>query len=196
MGVYCYWKQLKKLAVDAHFHRRCQRRRKHDPLDLARLYYAVSPPERLHFLGMYPHEGITSVCGYSGEILPCSVHRLRKHFMVFYHDGFWHAIQGVIKKRSNPPITAAELTSSARSCIITSMQTNVQKKWQALGPADASVNSLSMTTRRRKNQTTRTSSDSLLCLAWRSPTTYFFGHKSRATRLRSRATLRWPSRKG
>ena len=44
-----------------------------------------------------------------------------------YHDGFWHAIQDVIKKRSNTPFTAIELTSSARLCIITSVRTNVQK---------------------------------------------------------------------
>ena len=46
----------------------------------------------------------------------------------FYHDGFLNAIQGVIKKRSNPPLTAVKLTSAARLCIITFVRTNVQKK--------------------------------------------------------------------
>ena len=46
------------------------------PLDPARHDYAVSPPKRLHFLGLYPQGGITSVCGYSGENFPCSIHHL------------------------------------------------------------------------------------------------------------------------
>ena len=80
MGVCYYWKQVKKTG---NFHPHRQLRRKHDPLDPARHHYAVYPPERLHFLGLYPHGGITSACGYSGEILPCSFRCLRKRCTFF-----------------------------------------------------------------------------------------------------------------
>ena len=80
VGVFYFSKKLKKNS-DFHPHR--QRQRKHDPLDPARHHYAVSPTERLHFMGLYPHGGITSACGYSGEILPCSVCHLRKRCAIF-----------------------------------------------------------------------------------------------------------------
>ena len=80
MGVFYYIKQIKKTG-DFYPHR--QRQCKHDPLDPARHHYAVSLPERPHFLGLYPHGGITSACGYSGEILPCSFRRLREQCAFF-----------------------------------------------------------------------------------------------------------------
>ena len=65
------------------FHPHCQRQRKDDPLDPARHHYAVSTPETLHFLGLYPHGGITSARGYSGKILPCLFPRLREQCAFF-----------------------------------------------------------------------------------------------------------------
>ena len=41
---------FKKAIKNFDFHPHCQRRSKHDPLDPAFYHYAVSPPERLHFL--------------------------------------------------------------------------------------------------------------------------------------------------
>ena len=74
---------LKKALKNSHFHPRRQQRRKHDPLDPARLHYAFYPPERPHFLGLYPHEGITSACGCTSEILPRLVRRLRERCAFF-----------------------------------------------------------------------------------------------------------------
>ena len=69
---------FKKAKKNSDFRRPRQRRRKHDPLDPARHNYDVSPPERLHFLGLSLHRGITSVCSNSGEIPPSSIRRLCK----------------------------------------------------------------------------------------------------------------------
>ena len=69
---------FKKARKNSNFHPHRQRRRKHDPLDPARHDYAVSPPERLHFLGLSLHGGITSACSNSDEIFPCSFRRLRE----------------------------------------------------------------------------------------------------------------------
>ena len=46
---------FKKAKKNSDFHPHHQRRRKHDPLDPARQDYAVSPPDRLHFLGLSLH---------------------------------------------------------------------------------------------------------------------------------------------
>ena len=43
---------FKKGFKNSDFHPHRQRRRKHDPLDPARNDYSVSPPERMHFLGL------------------------------------------------------------------------------------------------------------------------------------------------
>ena len=80
MGVFYFSKNLKKNS-DFHPHR--QRRSKHDPLDPARHHYAVSPPESLHFMGLSLHGGIISACSNSGNILPCSVCRLRERCAIF-----------------------------------------------------------------------------------------------------------------
>ena len=74
-GSHLFFKKEKK---NSNFHPHRQRRHTHGPLDPERHDYAVSPPERMHFLGLYPHGGITSVCGYSGKIFPCSIRRLRE----------------------------------------------------------------------------------------------------------------------
>ena len=69
---------LFKKAKKKHFHPPRQRQRKHDPLDPAWHEYAISPPERVHFLGLSLHGGITSASNNSGEIFPCSIRRLRE----------------------------------------------------------------------------------------------------------------------
>ena len=62
---------FQKIFKNSDFHPHCQRRRKHDPLDPERHDYTVYPPERLHFLCLSLHRGITSVCSISGETFPC-----------------------------------------------------------------------------------------------------------------------------
>ena len=69
---------FKKALKKSDFRPHRQQRRKHDPLEPERQDYAISPPERLHFLGLLLHGGITSVCSNSGEIFPCSIRRLRE----------------------------------------------------------------------------------------------------------------------
>ena len=69
---------FKKAFKNSDFHPHCQRRHKNDPLDPAQQDYAVSPPERLHFLGLSLHGGITSACSNSGENFPCSICRPRE----------------------------------------------------------------------------------------------------------------------
>ena len=69
---------FKKAKKNSNFHPHRQRQRKHDHLDPARHDYAVSLPERLHFMGLSLHGGITSACSNSGEIFPCSIHRLHE----------------------------------------------------------------------------------------------------------------------
>ena len=73
----------KTLAVDAQSHRCCQRQRKHHPLNPERLYYAVSPPERLYFLALYPHGGIICACGDRAKIPPRFVCRQQKRCAIF-----------------------------------------------------------------------------------------------------------------
>ena len=68
----------KKAKKNSNFHLHRQRRRKHDPLDPARQDDAVSPHERLNFMGLSLQGGITSACSNSGENLPCSILRLRE----------------------------------------------------------------------------------------------------------------------
>ena len=75
MGVICFSKKQKK---NSNFHPHRQRQQKQGPLDPARHDYAVSTPERLHFLGLSLHGGITSACSNSGENFPCLIRRLRK----------------------------------------------------------------------------------------------------------------------
>ena len=79
MGVIYFSKSFKN--SDFHPHR--QRRSKHDPLDPARHHCAVSPPERLHFLGLLLHGGITSACSNCGKIFPCSIRRPCEHCAFF-----------------------------------------------------------------------------------------------------------------
>ena len=79
MGVFYFSKKLKN--SDFHPHR--QQQRKHDPLDPAQHHHAVSPPERLNFLGLSLHGGITSACSNSGEFFPCLVFRLRERCAFF-----------------------------------------------------------------------------------------------------------------
>ena len=79
-GSLLFFSEAKK-SSDFHPHR--QRRRKHEPLDLARNHYAVSPPERLHFLGLSLHGGITSACSDIRKNFPCSVRRLCKCCAIF-----------------------------------------------------------------------------------------------------------------
>ena len=67
---------FKRAKKNSDFHPHRQRRRKHDPLDPARNDYAVSPPERQHFMGLSLHRGITSACINISEIFPCSIRRL------------------------------------------------------------------------------------------------------------------------
>ena len=68
---------LKNIKNSYNHHHR-QRRCKHDSIDPAQHHYAVSPPERVHFMGISLHWGITSACSTSGENFPCSIRRLRK----------------------------------------------------------------------------------------------------------------------
>ena len=71
-----YWGRLffKKSKKNSDFQPHCQRRQKSDPLDPERHEYDVSPPERLHFLGLSLHGDISSAC----KIFPCSICRLRE----------------------------------------------------------------------------------------------------------------------
>ena len=110
MGVFYFSKKLKK---NFDFHPHCQRRSKYDHLDPERHHYVVSPPQRLHFLVLYPHGGITSACGYSGEIFRCLICRLREHRAFFVKWWILTHIPGCHQVRSNPPLTAVKLTSAA-----------------------------------------------------------------------------------
>ena len=110
MGVVCFSKKLKKTS---YFHPHCQRRRKHDPLDPAWQDYAVSPPERLNFLGLSLHGGINSACINSGEIFPCSIRCLREPSTFFLTLRILTHIPGCHQVRSNPPLTAVKITSAA-----------------------------------------------------------------------------------
>ena len=78
-GSLFFQKSFKKF--DFHPHRQQQRR--HNPLDPAWHHYAVSPPERLHFIGLSLHAGNFCACSDSGEFLLRSVRRLREHCMSF-----------------------------------------------------------------------------------------------------------------
>ena len=58
---------FKKAKKNSGFHPHRRWWRKHDPLDPSWQDYAISPPDRLHFLGLSLYGGITSVCSNSGK---------------------------------------------------------------------------------------------------------------------------------
>ena len=105
---------FEKGKKNSDFHPHRQRRWKHDPLDPARHDYVVSPPERLHFLGLSLHGDITSACSNSGENFPWSICRLREPCEFVLTWWIMTHIPGCHQVRSNPPLTAVELTSAAR----------------------------------------------------------------------------------
>ena len=126
------------------------------------------------FSGPVTTLGIISGCGYSGEIFTCSFRRLRERCAIFVT--WWiltrHPGRHQETVESSPHIRRTHL---CRMIMRHHIRVQRTKKYQSLGPADTSVNSVSATTTRKSRRPGRHPIHSS-SLSWQSPTTHFFGH--------------------